>query len=219
MSAPPFNAGDWLSRREFLARWALHPEIKKAELMGGIVYLAGQETAEHAQMQAAMIGLFGYYAASTPGLQSGCNTTILILADAPQPDVHLRILPEYGGAVTADDKHLAGAPEAIAEICTSDAAYDLHQKLDIYERACVKEYIAILLHERELRWNLLTPEGYEPMPASPGGIHRSVSFPGLWIDARGMFAGDTQRVLAALQAGLKTREHAEFVAWLGRQRR
>ena len=212
MSMPPLSAGDWLSRREFLARWAAHPEIKKAELIGGIVYLAGQETAEHGEMQAAMIGLCGYYAASTPGIQSGCNTTILMLGDAPQPDVHLRI-------VRPDGDDLTVAPEAVVEICLSDAAYDLHPKLDLYERAGVKEYIALLLHERETRWHRLTPDGYEPMPASAGGIYRSTSFPGLWIDAKGLFAGDTDQVLSVLQAGLKTREHAEFVAWLGRQRK
>src|ERR1043166_2264828 len=208
MAVPPLCPGDWLSRREFLVRWGLHPEIKKAELIAGIVYLTGQETVEHAQMHAAMIGLVGYYAASTPGLQSGCNTTILMLGDAPQPDIHLCILPEYGGALGTDGEHRAGVPEAIAEVCLSAAAYDLHPKLDLYERAGVKEFIAILLHEREVRWHYLAAEGYELMGSS-AGVYESQVFPGLCIDAPAKSAGDSERVLTALQRGLKTRDHAE----------
>lgn len=37
---PPFNAGDRLSRAEFERRYQAHPEIKKAELIEGVVYLS-----------------------------------------------------------------------------------------------------------------------------------------------------------------------------------
>ncbi len=219
MSAPPLNAGDWLSRREFLLRWKAHPQIKKAELIGGIVYLWQEANPEHAAMHSAMIGLLGYYASSTPGLHSGCNTTVLMLGDAPQPDVHLRILPEYGGRSAAEDDLLSGTPEAIAEICLSAAAYDLHQKLDLYEKAGVQEYIAILLHEREIRWQRLTDDGFEVMQPGADGVYRSTAFPGLWLDAKSLLAHDMDRVVGTLQQGLKTRDHAEFVAKLGRERR
>jgi Uma2 family endonuclease len=36
---PPLEAGDHLTRAEFLRRWEAHPEIKKAELIGGIVFM------------------------------------------------------------------------------------------------------------------------------------------------------------------------------------
>src|SRR4051812_38376117 len=38
-SVPPLQMGDNLTREEFLRRWEEHPEVKKAELIGGIVYM------------------------------------------------------------------------------------------------------------------------------------------------------------------------------------
>lgn len=36
---PPLGPGEKLTRDEFLRRWEAHPEIKRAELIGGIVYM------------------------------------------------------------------------------------------------------------------------------------------------------------------------------------
>ena len=72
-----------------------------------------------------------------------------MLESAPQPDVALRILPEYGGASWVEGKYLAGTPELLTEICRSSVAYDLHVKLDLYQAAKVPEYLAILLNAGE----------------------------------------------------------------------
>ena len=37
---PPLESGDHLSRAEFERRYEAHPEIKKAELIEGVVYVA-----------------------------------------------------------------------------------------------------------------------------------------------------------------------------------
>jgi hypothetical protein len=34
---PPLAGGDRLSGEEFMRRWEAHPEIKRAELLGGLV--------------------------------------------------------------------------------------------------------------------------------------------------------------------------------------
>ncbi|MCS7289254.1 MAG: Uma2 family endonuclease, partial [Roseiflexus sp.] len=36
---PPLQSGDRLTRAEFARRYALHPDIKKAELIDGVVYV------------------------------------------------------------------------------------------------------------------------------------------------------------------------------------
>ena len=36
---PPLNSGDHLTRQEFEQRYEAHPEIKKAELIEGVVYM------------------------------------------------------------------------------------------------------------------------------------------------------------------------------------
>jgi hypothetical protein len=49
--------------------------------------------------------------------------------------------------------------------------------------------------------------------ASPDndGVFRSEVFPGLWLDGPALLAGDVARVLAVLQQGLATADHAAFV--------
>jgi len=215
----PLAAGDKLSRDEFLRRWELHPEITRAELIGGIVYMPSPLSFEHAEMDSSVGGVIWYYGLHTPGTKSGANATTLLLHDAPQPDDYLRILPEYGGRCSIAGKYLAGAPELIAEVSLSSAAYDLHQKLDLYEEAGVQEYIAVLLYERDVRWHHLTGKGYELLLPDADGIHRSMVFPGLWLDGTALLAGDMTRVLAVVQEGLKTSAHTDFVAKLASKRK
>src|ERR1700752_869703 len=94
---PPLNAGDRLSRDEFMRRWELHPEIKIAELIGGVVYMPSPLSFDHAEMDTPIGGLLWVYEVHTPGTRAGSNATTLMLEDAPQPDDYLRILPDYGG--------------------------------------------------------------------------------------------------------------------------
>src|SRR5260370_13068226 len=108
-SVPPLNAGDKLTREEFLRRWEAHPEIKNAELIGGIVYMASPVSVEHGDMDGDVGGWLAVYKAATPGTASGHNTTSFLLDDTPQPDVTLRILSEFGGGSWIEDKYLAGA--------------------------------------------------------------------------------------------------------------
>ena len=113
--------------------------------------------------------------------------------------MNLRLLPEYGGRSWIEDKYLHGVPELLAEICRSSAAYDLHVKLDVYQTAKVPEYLAILLFEREIRWHILSDGVYHLLPPDADGILRSRTFPGLWLDAQALLAGDMTRVLGMLR--------------------
>src|SRR5437016_14430559 len=86
---PPLAAGDRLTRAEFLRRWEAHPEIKNAELIGGIVYIACRVSVEHGDMDGDVGGWLGMYRAATPGTACGHSATSFILDDTAQPDVHL----------------------------------------------------------------------------------------------------------------------------------
>ena len=94
---PPLAAGDHLTRDEFLRRWEAQPEVKRAELIGGRVYLPSPVSGDHGQMDRWIIGWLAVYQAATPGVDGANNATSLMLEDAPQPDLSLLILPEYGG--------------------------------------------------------------------------------------------------------------------------
>jgi Uma2 family endonuclease len=211
---PPLAAGDKLSREEFIRRWEAHPEIKNAELIGGMVFMSSPVTVEHGDMDGDLGTWLGMYKAATPGTASGHNTTSYLLEDAPQPDLNLRLLPEYGGRSWVERKYLHGVAELLAEICRSSASYDLHVKLDLYQEAKVPEYLAVLLYEREIRWHILVNGQYQLLPADADGLWRSRIFPGLWLDGAALLAGNLQQVLARLQEGLQSPEHERFVAEL-----
>jgi Uma2 family endonuclease len=210
----PLEAGDVLTREEFLYRWEAAPEIKKAELIGGIVYMPSPVTIEHGEMDADAGGWLVAYKAATPGTAAAHNSTSFLLDDCPQPDIYLRILPEYGGSSWVEGRYLHGAPELLVEICRSSAAYDLHQKMNLYQAAGVPEYLAIILFEREVRWHVLVNGVYQILPAEPDGIWRSRVFPGLWLDGRALLEGKMPQVLAKLQEGLESPEHQAFLARL-----
>src|SRR2546421_12908283 len=151
---PPLSPGDKLTREEFLRRWEAHPEIKNAELLGGIVYMPSPISIDHGSTHSDVGTWLGVYKAATPGTSAGQNTTALIEQQSPQPDEYLRILPESGGNSWSEGNYLGGAPELIAEICRSSASYDLRVKYDLYQTAGVREYLAVLLDEQEIRWHI-----------------------------------------------------------------
>ena len=214
---PLLRAGDKLTQKEFLRRWEAMPEIKRAELIGGIVFMPSPTTKDHGIYEGSTATWLGYYAAFTPGCALGTNMTWLMLDDSPQPDVSLAILPDYGGQSFVKGKYCAGAPELAAEISHSSVAYDLHLKMDLYRRAGVLEYLAVLVEEQEVRWFHLKDGTYHRLPLI-GGILRSRVFPGLWLNVAAFLAGRMKQVLATLQEGLDSPTHAKFVAQLARKR-
>ena len=214
---PPLVAGDRLTRDEFLRRWEAHPEITKAELIGGTVYMSSPVSAEHGDMEGDVGTWLGTYKANTPGTACGHNATAYLMEDAPQSDINLRILPEYGGKSWVEEKYLHGVPELFAEICRSSAAYDLHQKLDLFEEAKIPEYLAVLLYEQEIRGHRLVRGQYKLLAPDADGILRSRIFPGLWLNGKALLEGNMRQVLA--KEGIDSPEHRTFVEKLARARR
>ena len=176
--------------------------------------MASPVSVAHGDMDGDVGAWVAVYKAATRGTASGHNTTSFLLEDTPQPDINLRILPEYGGASWVEDKYLHGIPELLAEICRSSASYDLHVKLDLYQEAKVPEYLAILLYEQEIRWHTLVNGQYQLISPDADGLWRSRVFPGLWLDGKALLAGDLEQVLARLQEGIQSPEHKRFVAEL-----
>lgn len=216
---PPLVQGDKLTRQEFLRRWEKMPDLKRAELIGGIVYMPSAVRRRHGTTERHLSGWLSIYEAATPGLDGANNTTWFMLEDAPQPDADLRILPEFGGQSSMKGPYSAGAPELAAEASLSSTAYDLHQKLELYQAAGVKEYLVVLLQEQKVRWHRLVGNAYQLLSAGKDGIIRSVVFPGLWLHVKALLAGDMKKVLEVLDQGLRSPEHAAFVAQLKKRRK
>ena len=216
-SSPPLNAGDRLSRAEFERRYHAHPEIKKAELVEGIVYMPSPARfAQHSQPHLDIVTWLGVYRSATPGVAGGDNATLrLDHENVVQPDALLRLDPQLGGhsSVTKDD-YLAGPPELVVEIAASSVAYDLGVKRRVYARNGVQEYLAAQAYEQRVDWFALREGVYEALQPDGDGILRSEVFPGLWLPVDALWAGDLAGMIAVLQQGLASAEHAAFVAQL-----
>lgn len=212
--------GMHLSDEEFLQRYEALPGIKKAELIEGVVYMPSPvRHSTHGLPHAQIMGWLGAYWAGTPGIEVSDNTTLRLAAGTiPQPDAVVRIAVAGLGTSTVDeDGYLRGAPELIVEIAGSSAAYDLHEKLALYQNHGVQEYVIWQVHEQEIIWFRLEDGSYRPLPVDEDGLIRSQIFPGLWLAVDAMLAGDLATVLAAAQEGLQSAEHAGFVKQLGRE--
>lgn len=211
---PPLENGDRLSRHEFERRYHAMPDVKKAELIEGVVYMPSPlRFSNHAEPHAQMIGWMWFYQISTPGVRLGDNPTIrLDLDNEPQPDAVLLIDPSAGGrSRLSQDDYIEGAPELIVEIAASSAAYDLHDKKRVYRRNGVREYLVWQIFEQKLDWFELQEDEYVPLVADTNGTIKSVIFPGLWLAVPEILEGNIPRVLAVLQEGLNSPQHAEFV--------
>lgn len=211
---PPLQPGDQLTRAEFERRYAAHPEIAKAELIEGVVYMPSPARyVQHSAPHFLTITWLGVYTSVTPGVDGGDNSTLrLDLENEPQPDVLLRLSPELGGrSWVAADGYLEGVPELIVEIAASTASYDMNQKRHVYARNGVPEYLVYLSYEQRVVWYALGEEGYVQLSPDDDGILRSEVFPGLWLDPQSLLAGEMAQVLAVLQQGLASPEHRAFV--------
>ena len=214
---PPLENGDRLTRAEFERRYEAMPDLKKAELIEGVVYMPSPvRQTFHGRQNSHLDCWLSVYEASTPGVEVGVNSTVqLDLENMPQPDCLLFIQPQYGGRVRISEKgYIEGAPDLVGEIASSSASYDLGDKLRVYRRSGCREYLVWRVLDQQFDWFVLRDERYEPLGPSADDILRSVVFPGLWLDPAALLRGDVNTVLATVQEGLKSPEHAEFVARL-----
>lgn len=211
----PLEDGDRLTREEFERRYEAMPHVKKAELIEGVVHVPSPVRFEwHGEQHAQIETWLGVYAAMTPGVRIGDNSTIrLDKTNEPQPDVLLLIEPSRGGqARITESGYVEGAPELAVEVASSSASYDVHDKLNAYQRNGIREYVIWRVRDSELDWLVLRDGKYEPLVPDSSSLLRSTVFPGLWLDANALLRGDMAQVLAVLNQGIGSAEHQAFLA-------
>lgn len=225
---PPLRNGDRLTAAEFERRYDAMPHLKKAELIEGIVYIPSPDFypdegstdmaspvsfRRHARPHFRLITWLGLYCESTPGVEGGDNGSLRLDTDnMPQPDAFLIILPECGGqARISDDDFVVGAPELVAEVAYSSVSYDLHAKLNAYQRNGAREYVVWRVEDGAIDWFVLREGRFTLLPIGPDGRLRSESLPGLWLDPAALIRGDMATVFRVVQEGLESPVHAAFV--------
>jgi Putative restriction endonuclease len=211
----PLVAGERLDRATFQERYAAMPPGTWAELIGGVVVMPSPVGREHGNHEINLGTWANCYRVGLPGLYAGTNTTTLLDDQGvPQPDVQLHIDPTHGGQTRIEQGYVAGAPEFVAEVARSSRKTDLGPKLEDYRRAGVIEYLVVTLDPDEVHWFVRRGDRLVPHPPDTDGTYRSEVFPGLWLDPKALFADDLQTLLAVLDRGKATPEHAAFAARL-----
>ncbi|MEK7675389.1 MAG: Uma2 family endonuclease [Verrucomicrobiota bacterium] len=212
----PLENGEFMHSREFLRRYERMPQVKKAELIEGVVYMGSPVSVHHGKPDAIIQAWLVTYASRHPETEVLANTTVILDAEnTVQPDALLRRLPEHGGLSRVnEDGYLTGPPELIVEVAASSASIDLRDKRRAYCRNGVREYLVWLVAEARLEWFCLEDDEYRPqLPDAEGVLHSRV-FPGLCLRAEALLAHDSAQVLQVLQTALQDPAHAAFVARL-----
>ena len=214
---PPLEAGQRLDQAEFMRRYEQTPPGFTAELIGGIVHVPSPVSRSHGHPTYHLSTWLGNYEARTPGVEGLVDvTTLMDELGVPQPDVQLRILPEFGGQSRNEGDYVGGAPELVTEVSKATRKIDLGPKKDDYERAGVREYIVVTRQPDAVHWFHRRGKKLVTMRRDRDGLYRSKVFPGLWLDPAALLRRDLAAVLAALERGLASPEHAAFVAKLAK---
>ena len=215
-TVPLLADGQRLDQAEFHRRYEAMPPRTRAELVGGIVHMPSPMTADHGESTPDVSLWIGLYRRRTPGVRQADGATVILGEfGEPQPDALLRIEPERGGACYVNEEnYLTGPPELVVEVARSSRPFDLGGKRDDYERAGVQEYIVVGIDPDEIHWHVRRGDKLERILPDADGLYRSEAFPGLWLDPAALLSGDLEGIIAALDRGLATPEHAAFVARL-----
>ena len=211
-AVPLLREGDRMDRTEFERRYDAMPELKKAELLDGVVYMGSPvSTLRHGMPHTLLLGWLANYWVATPGTVPSDNGSVRIDGkNMPQPDALLMIERE-GHSRLDTGGYVAGGPELVAEVAGGRTDAVLRAKKLTYRRAGIREYILWHVKDREVEWFSLGGTRYAKLRAGKDGIHRSLVFPGLWLDVAALVRFDGPEVMRVLGQGLTSPEHAAFV--------
>jgi Uma2 family endonuclease len=195
------EAGDHLTRAEFHRRYLARPDIKKAELIDGVVYMPSPvRLTQHGQPHGFVMAWLGLYVSQRPDVILADNTTVYLDGQAEvQPDAFLvRLAP--GGPRLTEDGYVEGAPQLVVEVSASSATYDLHVKKEAFRRNGLQDYVVWRVLDGAIDWFRLQSSEYVPIEPDAEGIVESAQFPGLRLHVESMLTGDLAAVLGRVRA-------------------
>ncbi len=198
---PALDSGDHLTRIEFHQRYCARPDIRKAELVEGVVYVASPVRSDvHGEPHGDVVFWLNSYRALHPELHVSDNATVVLDADNEvQPDACLWREEPAGPRLAGG--YIQGPPQLVVEVSATSASYDLHEKFRAYRRNGVKEYVVWRVFNDAIEWFRLNEDGeYVLVEPDRDGVIKSLEFPGLRLSVPKMLVGDLAGVRAALDA-------------------
>lgn len=209
---PPLENGDLLHSCEFLRRYDRMPELKKAELVNGQVFMGHHVLASlHGAPHGMVSMLLGYFSAYTPGTTSYSRPTLVVdEGNVFQPDCVLCI-NNSGRTWANEDDLLCGAPELVFEVSVGSTSLDVLAKKQVCERLGVLDYVVWCTLDARLHWFHREGERFVETKPNTAGLLCSRSLPGLQTPVADLLALNGLKVMTCLEEGLATPAHAEFV--------
>lgn len=182
------------------------PDLKKAELIEGIVYMGSPvRHNHHGKPHLILAGWLTYYMSKTPGVDGGDNSSVrLDDENEPQPDLHLRLL-EGGSSRLSDDDYIEGPVELAAEVAASSVSIDTHRKLKMYREQGVREYLVWRVEDEAVTWFVRRGDEFVPLTPDGDGILKSEQFAGLWLHVPALLSHDLGKLLAVVDQGVAAR--------------
>ena len=194
---PRLRAGEQLSRDEFHRRYEAMPDLKRAELVEGVVYLPGMGELRYGEARANLIAWLGISTAGTDRCEGSAHPTVLLdETNELQPDAVLRIAPGGNSHVNADG-FIEGAPELIAEVVRRRSDDGLGPKLEALRRNGVRECIVWAVDDERLEWLFLDGGHYRSVARDADGLLLSHVWPALRQDDEALLRGDFAGVCRA----------------------
>jgi Uma2 family endonuclease len=196
---PALESGDHLTMEQFERRYAAMPELKKAELIEGVVFLASPVSLQHSDGQASLTAWAATYRSLHNEVRVHSDGSVRLDADNEfQPDIFIR-KTEGGLSRPGERDLLDGPPELVIEVAASSVSRDLFAKKNVYRRNGVPEYVVWRVRDGELDWFELVDGEYVLRQPDEAGIIESRQFPGLRLDVPALLADDLARVLSAVR--------------------
>jgi len=193
------EAGDHLTREEFHRRYCARPDIRKAELIDGVVYVPSPLRGDyHGRPHGLIMFWLEYYAVPEPDLECMDSTTLLLDGEVEvQPDAMLW-RPGPGGPYMNDRGFVVGAPQLVVEVSASSASYDLHEKKEAYRRNGIGEYVVWRVLDKAIDWFRLVNGAYVRIEADDDDFITSAQFPWLRLHVPSMVAVDRAALFARM---------------------
>ena len=201
-SVVPLESGDRLTREEFHRRYYARPDLRKAELINGVVYVASpMRHTPHAKPVTLVHLWLGVYAGEhDDAVDASADATLRLGPTSEvQPDGCLFRRPPVGRVRETEDSYLEGPPELVFEVAASSASYDLHDKKELYRRAGMQEYIVWRTLDGAIDWFRLVGDDHVRVEPDEHGVIESTVFPGLRLPVERMLAMDRRAVRAAVE--------------------
>jgi Uma2 family endonuclease len=184
-----------LTRDEFERRYSQRHDIKKAELIQGVVYVGSPvRFPDHAEPDSLLIAWLVNYSLPRKGVRVGNNGTVRLgPEDVLQPDSMMFYVT--GQSLIDDEHYVEGPPELAVEIAASTAAIALNRKKESYRRAGVQEYVVWLTEDERFLWFRLRDGQYAELAPGADGYIESEVFSGLRLHPARLLAGDRTAIL------------------------